>query len=163
MPDVKDAIIEIIKWIRESVRPVIVILVLAFLVFVFPHSLAVALGAQDGFQRYRFVAFLCFVGSIVWLITFPIERKYRRRKKLKYLHNLTQEERNALQPFILNAKKTQAFALGAHVARHLTSIGILTETENRDIRGHSVFVIDEDVYSYLMHNPGLAGAGKNSN
>jgi hypothetical protein len=162
MPDVKDAIIEIIKWIRESVRPVIVILVLAVLVFCFPHSWAVALGVQE-FQKYRFLAFLCVAGSFVWLLTFPIEREYRRRKKLKYLHNLTQEERNTLQPFVLNAKKTQAFALGAHVARHLTSIGILTETENRDIRGHSVFVIDEDVYSYLMHNPGLAGAGKNSN
>ncbi len=106
----KDAIIEIIKWIRESVRPVIVILVLsAFLLFC-PHSWASAIGLGDGFSKYRFIAFLCFVGSLVWLLTFPIEKRYLAHRAKKRLHQLTDAERNVLQPFIQNRKRTQHFA-----------------------------------------------------
>jgi hypothetical protein len=159
----KDAIIEIIKWIRESIRPVVVILALAAIVLFIPHSWATSVGLGDGFSKYRFIAFLCFVGSIVWLVSFPVEQRYFGRKKIQYLGSLTEEERNILRPFILNSKKTQSFAMGAPVARHLVSLKILTETVDKDVRGHSVFVIDAAVCKHLTHNPKLVGAVRNSN
>ncbi len=157
----KDAIIEIIKWIRESVRPVIVLFVLAALVLFFPRSWVLAIGLGDGFSKYRFVAFLCFVGSLIWLVTLPIEQQYRHRKRERYLDHLTEEERNVLKSFILNAKKTQAFRMNLAIARHLAQFHILIETPTTDVHGHIVFVIDEWVFSHLTKHPGLIGIAKN--
>jgi hypothetical protein len=155
---VKDSIIEIIKWIRESVRPVVVIFVLSAMVLFAPHSWASSLGLADGFSKYRFVAFLCFVGSLVWLVSFPIEKQFIHRKRERYLKHLTEEERNVLKPFILNAKKTQAFRMNLGIARHLAQQRLLVETSTVDVRGHTVFVMDDWVFSHLKKHSELLGA-----
>jgi hypothetical protein len=153
----KDAIIEVIKWVRESVRPVVVILVLAAIVLFSPHPWASKLGLSQGFSNYRFLAFLCFVGSAVWLSSFAFENHYNHRRGKRYLNHLTEEERNVLKPFILNAKKTQAFRMNLGIARHLAQQHLLIETPTEDVRGHTVFVIDDWVYSHLRKHPELLG------
>jgi poly-D-alanine transfer protein DltD len=134
----KDTIIEIIKWIRESFRPLIVLFVLSALVLFSPHSWVAAMGVEEEVQKYRSVALLVFVGSFIWLITFPIEAQYYHRKGKRYLSHLTEEERNVLKPFIQNAKKTQSFAMNVAVARHLAQLHLLRETSTTDVRGHTV-------------------------
>ena len=57
MGNFEASVIEIIKWIRESVRPVILILVLAAMVLFFPYSWASAIGIGDAFSKYCFAAF----------------------------------------------------------------------------------------------------------
>jgi len=164
MSDVKDAIIEIIKWIRESVRPVVVILVLAAVILFVPHSWASLIGLGDGFSKYRLVAFLCFVGSFVWLVSFPIERKYRSGNRSKYLSQLTQNEGDALRFYIQNRKRTQYFGWNTiDVARSLARADVLIETSTVDGGGAPVFEISFWAYSYLCEHPELVGAPKNSN
>lgn len=157
MPGVKDTIIEIVKWIRESVRPVVVIFVLTAIVLFVPHSWVSSTGLGDGFSKYRFIAFLGFVGSFIWLISFPIEGRYYRWKGAKYLNYLTQEEKDVLSSFILNSKKTQAFSMNLPIARHLALQHVVTETLTNDVHGHTVFVIKDWAYSHLREHPELLG------
>ena len=160
----KDAIIEIIKWIRESVRPVVVLLILSALVFFFPHSLASTIGLGDGFSKYRLVAFLCFVGSLVWLATFPIEKRYRSRGREKHLANLALDERDVLKNYILNNKKVHCFGwTTVAVAKHLADRGFLSATGNADGAGNPYFAIDAWTFSYLCEHPELVGIPKKSN
>jgi len=164
MPDVKDAIIEIIKWIRESVRPVVVILVLSALLLFFPAHWASSIGLEDGFSKYRLAALLCFVGSAVWLLTFPIEKKYQHRERTKRLHELTQHERDCLKPYILNRKRTNYFGWSTIAdARSLVEPGILIETETQDGGGAKSFEISSWAYSYLCAHPELISTPKISN
>jgi hypothetical protein len=158
----KEAIIEIIKWIRESIRPVVVILVLAAIILFFPHSWTSSVGLGDGFSKYRFVAFLFFVGSIVWLLSFPIERQFRSRSRLKYFSQLTQQERDALRFYIQNRKRTQYFGWKTiDVARSLARADILIETSTKDVGASEVcFEIALWAYSYLCEHPELVGAPK---
>jgi Super-infection exclusion protein B len=159
---VKEGIIEIIKWIRESLRPVIVLFILSGLVLFSPRAWVAAIGVEDGVQKYRFVALLVFVGSFIWLATFPIEAGYHRWKKMRYLNHLTAEEKNILKPFIENARKMQAFVANLAVARHLAQFNILKETATTDVHGHKVFAINERVFSHLQENPELIGLDKKS-
>jgi len=156
---VKDAIIEIIKWIRESIRPVVVLLILSGLVLFFPKSWAFAIGLGAGFLKYRLAAFLCFAGASVWLLTFPVEREYRSRERVKHLHQLTERERVCLRPYIENSKRTQYFGI-THIAdaRSLAGIGVLSETSTVDSSsGVICFEISSWAYSYLRKNRNLVG------
>jgi Super-infection exclusion protein B len=158
---VKDAIIEIVKWIRESVRPAIVLLVLAALILFFPHSWASSIGLSDGFSRYRFAAFLSFAGSLVWLLSFPIEKWYQLSKRKKRLAQLTENERDVLKHFIQNAKRTQCFGWShVAVARSLAKSGILAETSSKDGHGNPYFEIESWAYSDLREHPELVSLPK---
>lgn len=160
---VETGIIEVIKWIRESVRPVVVLLVVSALALFSPHSWLTNIGIADWLQRYRPWTLLFFTGSLVWLGTFPIESQYNQWQAKRYLKRLTEDERNVLKPFILNAKKTQSFAMNLAVARHLTKAHVLTESSTIDVHGHVVFEINPGAFSYLMRRPELVGVAKNSN
>jgi hypothetical protein len=150
-------VVEVIKWIRESVRPVVVLLVVNALALFVPQGWFTYIGIADAVQKYRPLAVLFFVGSLVWLGTFPIESQFYHWKRKKYLIQLTEEERNVLKPFILNAKKTQSFAMNLATARHLVKAHVLTESPTTDIRGHIVFVIDSWVFAHLRKHPELIG------
>jgi len=97
------------------------------------------------------------VGSLVWLSSFAIEKQYNHRRGEQYLNHLTEEEKNVFKSFILNAKKTQAFAMNLAIARHLATRHLLIETPATDSRGHPVFVIDDWVFSRLRKHPELLG------
>ncbi len=159
----REAIIEIIKWIRESVRPVIVLLLMSALALFLPHSRLATIGIADWLQKYRPWVVSAFSGSLIWLITFPVEVEYNRYRGKRYLRQLTEEERSVLKPFILNAKKTQAFAMNVAVARHLVECHVLTESSTTSVRGHIVFVINSVIFSHLMKHPELVGITRNSN
>ena len=159
----KDAIIEIVKWIRESVRPVVVLLVLATIILFFPRSWASSIGLSDGFSRYRFAAFLCFTGSLVWLLTFPIEKRYQLSKHKKRLGQLTVSEQHVLKHFIEHEKRTQCFGwTNVAVARSLAGSGILTETSTKDGHGNTYFEIESWAYSDLCEHPELVSLPKKS-
>jgi hypothetical protein len=160
---VKEAIIEIIKWIRESLRPLIVLFILSGLVLFCPRAWVAAIGVEDAVQKYRFATLLVFGGSFIWLASFPIEAEVARRKGMRYLKNLTEDEKNTLKPFIANSKRTQSFAMGAPVARHLTQRQILKETKALDLRGHAVFAIEDWAFARLRANPELIGLEKKAN
>jgi hypothetical protein len=110
MGNVETAIIEIIKWIRESVRPVIVLCVMSILALVPPHSWLVSVGMDMWMQKMHPWIVLVFVGSSLWLATFPIENAYRLGQRKKYLHNLASDEKKTLQPYILNNKTVHCFS-----------------------------------------------------
>jgi hypothetical protein len=163
---VKEAIVEIIKWIRESVRPVIVLFILSGLFlfgFKFESNGRTTNGIEDLLFRYQLLATFVFFGSFFWLATFPIEAIYARCKAVRYLKRLTEDEKNALKSFISNSRKTQSYAMSAPVARHLAQRHILKDTKNVDLRGHPVFAIEDWVYARLQANPELIGLEKKSN
>jgi hypothetical protein len=157
------AAIEIIKWIRESIRPVAVLLIVSALALFLPQTWLANIGIADWLQRYRPWILLFFTGSLIWLGTFPIENQYYHHKRKKYLAHLTDEERNVLKPFILNKKKTQAFAMTLAIARHLAELHLLKESSTNDAHGHRVFVMDDWVFSYLQEHSELIGIQQNSN
>jgi len=155
IPSVKDAIIEVLKWIRESVRPVFVTLFLSAAIVFLPHSWVTAIGLAQEFQKYRFIGLLFFIGSVVWLISFPIEMKYRSRGRKKYLGNLRSDQKEVLRIFVANRKTIQAFSRSnLAIARDLEKLGILAESSAND-GVHPYFVIDPWVFSYLCDNPEL--------
>jgi hypothetical protein len=162
MGNIEGGIIEIIKWIRESVRPVYVIFVLSSLCLL-PGSWLAKIGMVDWTSAHHPIIVLFFLGAVVWLSSFPIEKQYYHQKRKSYLNQLTDEERNVLKPFILNAKKTQAFAMNLAIARHLAQLHLLIETSTTDVRGHHVFVMDGWVFSHLTKHPEMVGLPKKSN
>jgi len=157
------AIIETIKWIRESIRPVVVLLIVSALALFLPHLWLTDIGIEDWLQKFRPWAILFFAVSLVWLCTFPIEKQYHHQKRRRYLRQLTNQERDVLKVFILDAKKTQSFAMNLATARHLVQQYLLIETSTTDLRGHHVFAMDSWVFSYLKEHPELVGIHKNSN
>lgn len=157
----KDAIIEILKWVRESVRSVVVILILSTLVLFFPNSWLAATGLGESFVKYRFIAFLTFAGALVWLLTFPVEKWYHLSGSQKRLNRLTEDEKNTLRFFIQNAKRTQCIGwMHVAVARSLASVQILTETSTKDGHGNPYFEINSWAYSHLSRHPELVGLPK---
>jgi hypothetical protein len=104
------AVIEIIKWIRESIRPVVVLLISSALALFIPHQWLVNIGIADWLQRFRPWAILLFIGWLVWLGTLPVEKVYETHKKKVRLHNLATDEQDALRPYILNNKTVHAFS-----------------------------------------------------
>jgi hypothetical protein len=161
MANGETGIIEIIKWIRESVRPVYVIFILSGLCLL-PHSWLAAIGMADWASAHHPIIVLFFLGAVVWLSSFPIEKQYYHHQRKRYLDQLTDEERNVLKPFIMNAKKTQAFAMTLAIARHLAQLHLLKETPTKDAHGHTVFVLDDWVFSYLREHSELIGIRQNS-
>lgn len=153
----KDGIIEVLRWIRESVRPVFVVLFISAAVAFLPHTWITAIGLTQEFQKYRFLALLVFIGACVWLISYPIEMKYRAHGRKKYLGNLRPDQKEVLRHFVANTKTTQAFSRShLAIARDLARFGILIESSA--VEGiHPYFVIDSWVFSYLHDNPELVG------
>jgi hypothetical protein len=155
---VKDAIIEVLKWLRESVRPVFVTLFLSAAIVFLPRSWVDKAGLAKEFQSYRFVALLFFIGAVVWLSSFPVEMKYRSQRRKKYLDNLRSDQKNILRTFVANRKTTQAFSYSnLAIARDLAAAGILVESSAADGMLHPYFVIDSWVFSYLSSKPELVG------
>ncbi|MBZ5662131.1 MAG: superinfection exclusion B family protein, partial [Acidobacteriia bacterium] len=87
-------VVEIIKWIRESIRPIVVLLIVSTLILFLPRSWLNSIGIADWLQRYRPWIILIFVTSLVWLGTFPIENQYHHQKRKGYLKQLTGEEQD---------------------------------------------------------------------
>jgi hypothetical protein len=153
---VKDAIIEFLRWIRESLKPVFISLFLSAAIFFLPRSWVSATGLAPEFQKYRFLALVVFIASCVWLISYAIETQHRSRKRKKYLRNLRQDQKEVLRCFMLNRKTTQAFSRShIAIARDLERLGIVVESSADDGRGHPYFVIDAWVFTYLDDNPEL--------
>jgi len=137
---------------------VVVLLVLAALILFLPRSWIAVIGMTEGFQRYRFVAFLVFAGSFIWLATFPIEKQYYLRERKKKVDSLTSDERDALRPFILNNKRTLCFGwTTVAVGRNLIRLGILSDTSTADSRNNPYFAIEAWAFSYLREHPELVG------
>lgn len=159
----KEAIIEVIKWIKESIRPVFVLFVLSALVLFLPSNWIAALGGTGAFQRYRFVAFLGFVGSFVWLATFPIEKRYRLRQRKLYLNRLALDEKNVLAGYIARKETISCFGWRTiGVAKNLAKSGILFDTGAVDGRNDPYFAMDNWTFAYLCEHPELVGLSKKS-
>jgi superinfection exclusion protein B len=157
-----NAFIEAMKWIRESIRPVFVIFVLSGVCLLPPRWLS-AIGISDWASAHHPIIVLVFLGAVVWLSFVPIEKLYHHQRRKRYLRRLTDEERNVLKVFVLNAKKTQSFAMNLAIARHLAQLHLLSETSTTDARGHHVFLMDGWVFSYLREHPEVVGIQINAN
>lgn len=96
------AVIEIIKWIRESIRPIVVMLIVSALALFLPQSWLAKIGIVEWLQRFRPWMILLFVGSLVWLATFPIEHGYLTIRRPGRLKQLTPEEYGVLKYYIQN-------------------------------------------------------------
>lgn len=96
MGSFEGGIIEVIKWIRESVRPVYVILVLSTFCLL-PGSWLAKIGMADWTSAHHPVIVLFFLGAVVWLSSFPIEKQYHHQRRNRYLKQLTGEERDVLR------------------------------------------------------------------
>src|SRR6266404_212903 len=107
------AVIEIIKWIRESVRPVVVFLIVGALALFLPQSWSTNIGIAHWLQRFRPWVILLFAGSVIWLGTFPIEMAYQTHKKKTRFQNLATNEQDALRPYIANKKTVHRFIWSA--------------------------------------------------
>jgi hypothetical protein len=158
----KEAIIEIIKWVRESVRPLVVLLVVSLLVTLCPRTWASAIGLADSFPKYRLWGCLGFAVSSVWLLSLPIERRYHSSQKRKRLHRLTADEYSLLRGFLLNRKRTQYFGWQTiAVAETLARAGVLSKLDIKDGGGANAFELNEWAYSYLCDHLELLGIPKN--
>jgi hypothetical protein len=160
------AIIEIIKWIRESIRPVVVILIVSALALFLPCSWLTNIGIAAWLQRYRPFAILFFAGSLVWLASFPVEQCYYGSQKKKRLHNLASNEQEALRPYILNKKTVHRFIWSADggIVAHLEKSGIFSNVQMVEERSNYADVsIDLWTHGYLFNHPELVGVRKISN
>jgi Super-infection exclusion protein B len=112
MGNVETAIIEVIKWFRESVRPAAVLCLMSILALVLPQSWLASFGVGIWMQKMHPWIVLVFVGSSLWLATFPIEKAYRIGLRIKYLHDLAPDDKRVLQPYILNNERVHCFSWG---------------------------------------------------
>jgi hypothetical protein len=153
--------IDILKWVRVSVRPVVVILALSTLALFLPQTWLCTIGIGDWLQKYRALIILLFAGSVIWLVTFPIEHWYKSYKARKCLQNLASDQARALVPFVQNNKATHAFGLLLLPAgRHLCTLGILSELNASDAYGNRCFAINAKTLAYLRKRPELVGLPK---
>jgi hypothetical protein len=161
----KEALIEIIKWVRESVRPVFVIFFLCSLMLFTPSSWLAAVGIVDSVHTYRFITSVLFAGSFIWLATFPIEHRYLRRRKVKLLENLASDEKKALQPYILDNKTIHCFSWwqDGGIAKNLAGRGLLSDTGVVDGGKNPHFAIDPWTLTYLREHPELVDLPKKPN
>jgi hypothetical protein len=158
----KDAVIEIIKWIRESVRPVVVAFFLSALMLFLPSSWFAAIGIENSVHTYRFVASLFFAGSFLWLVTFPIERRYRLWERRRSIERLAADQKEALKTYIVNNKTVGAYGfITVACARNLQRLGILIDMGTADGHGNPYFAIDPWTREYLREHPELIGLPKN--
>ena len=158
----KDAFIEVIKWIRESVRPVFVFFIVSTLLLFLPRTWAAAIGITEGYQKYHFMAFVLSVGSFVWLVSFPIERAYRRREKKERLRNLSVDEREILRPFVSSSRTAHEFGQTWVPATHLLVKDVILEigSPSIDLRGLYHFSMELWILEYLREHEDLVGVVK---
>ena len=160
----EDTVVEIIKWIRESVRPVVVIVIVSALALFLPQAWLSKVGVLDWLQKYRPLVVLSFAGSLIWLGTFPIERLYSVFQKTRRLGRLAPDQQEALRPYILNNKTTHGFdrwKQGA-VTVDLARFGLLVDTGVRNGE-HPYYSIDLWTFRHLRKHPELVGITKNPN
>jgi hypothetical protein len=163
MGDFEAGVIEIIKWVRESVRPVYVILLLSG-IGLLPSSWLSAIGMADWASAHHPIIVLFFLGSIIWVSSFPIENRYRHWGRVMRLNELAQDQKDALKPYIQNNKTTHYFGwTTVSEAKNLVKLGIFTETGIVDGMGSPAYAIDPWTFSYLRKHPELVGIKKNSN
>jgi hypothetical protein len=162
MSETGGAIAEVLKWIRVSVRPVIVLLIVSVLALFIPSSLALKFGLNEWLQRFHPWIVLVFTCSFVWVLTYPVERWYRTRQRKKRLQNLASDEQDALRPYIQNGKTIHTFSAWQNIglAKNLASLGILSDTLGRDGGQNPHYAIDPWTYEYLRKNPDLVGLPK---
>jgi hypothetical protein len=164
MGDFTAGIVEIIKWVRESIRPVVVTLIVCALALFLPHLWRTSIGIGDWLQTYRPWMLLLFTGSLVWLGTFPIETRYRRWEHKGRLAKLAGDQQELLKPYVQNKKTVHsASPRTIAVANTLVKLGVLTDSGIIDGLGFREYAIDAWTLSYLCENPNLVGIRKISN
>lgn len=157
-------VVEVIKWIRESVRPVVVSLLMSALALFLPHSWLTAIGIADWLQKYRVLLILLFAGSVIWLGTFPIEGLYRTSQRKRRLRSLAPDEQTALRPYIQNRKTIHYFGwTNLAIAKNLETLGLLSYTGVADGGGNHAYSVNPWTFSYLSKHPKFVGLTKNSN
>lgn len=165
MGTVETAITEVFKWFRESVRPAAVLCAMSFLALLPIHSWLVSVGVDVWMQKMHLWIVVAFVGSSLWLATFPIEKAYRIGLRIKYLHNLVPDEKRVLQPHILNNKRVRCFSWwhDGGTVNSLATLGLLSDTQARDNQHNPQFSIDPWTRRHLQKHPELVGLPKKSN
>ena len=152
----REAFVEIFKCVRESIRPVVMILILTALALFLPHTWLYGIGIGDWLQTYRPWVILLFAGSSIWLATFPVERLYKIWRMRRRLRNLAGDEKHVLRTYVQNAKTTQAFGnLNIGVAKSLAMRGLLVEVHAAYNGGFPHFRIVPSAFSYLKKRPEL--------
>jgi Super-infection exclusion protein B len=155
---VKDFFKELVSWIRESLKPVLVIFAISATILFWPTHWATAMGMAEDFHKYRFFGLLGFVGACVWLLVHVIEMVYHSERRRKHFKNLRPDEKEVLRHFIENHKTTQAFSRSnLAIARELAKSKILIESNTLEHNVHPYFLMDKWTFNYLSKRRGLVG------
>ena len=157
----KEVILEILKWARESARPFVVLFIVSSLMALCPRTWAGTIGLTDVFPKYRLWGVLAAVASGAWLATTLVETEYRQRQRRKRLHHLTADEKHVLRDFLQTGKRTRHIGwLHAATAETLARAQILTMLANEDGHRNRAFEVNAWAYRHLSDHPELLGVSQ---
>jgi hypothetical protein len=150
-------VVEGLKSLKGSPRLIVVLLLVSLLVAIVPESTVKRLGPTDDVRRFRPLAAKVFIACALWLVIPPVEKRLHTRKLKQRLRVLTEDEKNALRPYIEQQKRVQGFGhLHIAIARSLERAAILSEVPGWN-RGPTHFEMDDSAFDFLLKHPELVG------
>lgn len=117
---------------------------------------------------------VALVISLAWLVTYPIEKLYKftvahleqkrkAGKQINLLHDLTREQKKALQAYIYKGSKTARWNVSSGVICEFVAQGVLflLSRVGDDISGHA-FNISDVAWDYLNKHRDLIDTPRDS-
>jgi Super-infection exclusion protein B len=156
----------LVKVYHESPRFMAAICIVCFVLLCLPLRTLSALGLQGMVLKYHAHIVLVFMFSSAMLLSYPIEyvarnshgwamdRIYWKRIKER-LHNLSEDEKHVLRPYITNNKRTNYFYLNNGTVAELCLCRILYIPNTRYLMSHVPHTMSDRVWKYLHKHPEL--------
>jgi hypothetical protein len=154
----EEAIVEFVKWIRDSNRPAWVFFIVTGAILLLPQSWLATLGVVTWVVNYKpWIVLLCAV-SLVWLATSPFVVWHEHYKIKDRLKNSAKDERFILAQFVRADSAVCCVSLYyAHSAESLIRDKILFDTQQQDNSGSPFIGMNPYVFRYLRKNKDIVG------